>query len=639
MEHARELQDNLAELWSQVLAKNCSLGEAIRLARQLVTNCTREEQYGALSGLVRYIYDDVVPESPAAARVFGQIVQEACLQVTDLQSRDLLLSMSGFRYGKLLIDMGHHELALDVLPSTLEALRQLPADKRASLEATTLMHLGIACTRTARLDAGFRYYEQSLNLIHAAGLATELPRLYFNIGINCALRNQIGDAIDFFQRAINTGRIHAPNAATVPLAMLEIARLLDRRSDAEQIQRYLEEALPRLERLGLGEACNDAHVLLALTCEATQGASAAIAHLENALAVGTPSDEKLLYCVEKLVSNYLNEGRREDACSTLESVLQAAELVNREEIFLPILQGLAHLLFAGSSIERLVEVCNRGAELAAQRHDNIAQALFLGYLSDAYGRLGREDEFRLVSARAWKAAAEIDPESVTTGDFERMTQLRIGPWSMTFTRVGDTSEKEPTWRALRDTQPTGIIPGVGAIYRERSDLYRGARFFFRQGIRLAAMPDAWSYVTGQDFLQNALQLYSTGDHLWEAQAVASAMGRSHEVHRSGVAALACYKESVRLLELYRGHLADHDNRISYLARCAEAFRDAVRMSARNGDVDTAYEFAERSKARSLVELLVENQQPSAAVLDHFPVEDVQRELLDDDTALLQYLLA
>jgi CHAT domain-containing protein/Tfp pilus assembly protein PilF len=124
---------------------------------------------------------------------------------------------------------------------------------------------------------------------------------------------------------------------------------------------------------------------------------------------------------------------------------------------------------------------------------------------------------------------------------------------------------------------------------------------------------------------------SRAQALYQLARCQRALGRGPE-------ALAAIGEAISLSETIRGGVADYDLRASYFSSIRDQYDLKINVLMQTGDVAGAFEAAEASRARSLLEL-IRNRLPESAAPESGVVslEDIQKEL-DADTVALEYSL-
>src|SRR5208282_5909366 len=95
--------------------------------------------------------------------------------------------------------------------------------------------------------------------------------------------------------------------------------------------------------------------------------------------------------------------------------------------------------------------------------------------------------------------------------------------------------------------------------------------------------------------------------------------------------------ALELSEAIRAGVADYDLRASFFSRVRDQYDLKIHLLMQTGDVAGAFETAERSRARSLYELIRNRLPASAAETAQAPFRDLLKEL-DPETVALEYSL-
>jgi CHAT domain-containing protein/Tfp pilus assembly protein PilF len=116
------------------------------------------------------------------------------------------------------------------------------------------------------------------------------------------------------------------------------------------------------------------------------------------------------------------------------------------------------------------------------------------------------------------------------------------------------------------------------------------------------------------------------------------LARCRKVEGKYAEALAAIDEALRLSDTVRESVPDYDLRASFFSRVRDQYDLKLDLEMRTGDITAAFETAEASRARSLLEMIRARLPASAAAeSEKLPLDQLQKEL-DPNTVALEYSL-
>ncbi|MBN1422722.1 MAG: CHAT domain-containing protein [Planctomycetes bacterium] len=120
---------------------------------------------------------------------------------------------------------------------------------------------------------------------------------------------------------------------------------------------------------------------------------------------------------------------------------------------------------------------------------------------------------------------------------------------------------------------------------------------------------------------DAARTVASFDTEWRAHDI---LGRLAAARGDQEGARAAFAESARIVELFRSKVSTPEDRASFLEDRAEVFRHAVGAMLAFGDVEAAFAYAERGRARSLLEAMGARQLAFAVEADRKAFAEIQR---------------
>ena len=222
----------VADFTFEAEAQTPALLGAIDSVKQVIQESPSEQQYLQYPGLVN-LYSNAYPDSVAFYTQKG-IDQARAM-------KDQLVE------GRLLKGLSHHYYRTDNYAPAKNALSKAMALRMHNADSVFLsddyLLYSAICGRMNDLNTALTYSIKAVDALEPLGPSPNLAQAYNNVGLNCMRLNSTNRAIEYYTRAIETGKsLQDAESTCLPLINLAVL-LLDRRQQIGEAIELLEVAL------------------------------------------------------------------------------------------------------------------------------------------------------------------------------------------------------------------------------------------------------------------------------------------------------------------------------------------------------------------------------------------------------------
>jgi len=294
------------------------------------------------------------------------------------------------------------------------------------------------------------------------------------------------------------------------------------------------------------------------------------------------------------------------------------------------LSGLGASYERMGSFARALEYYLRAMELAYRASDRHAEAIALGNVGLVYFRLNEPSQALLYSARATQLARELKDV--------RLEASLLNGLAASLAGLGHLEQSEQVYRRALD-----VASRIASADLEGPILTGWSRVTLARGNTAEALAG----------FERARELARVADDSLTSVQALYGLGQSHAREADFERAARHFEEALGLVESMRDHIPTHAERMSYLetrseiyASLASALLQQHAAHPTSGYRERAFEVVERSRARTLLDLLSLSKETadtgslaaSAGAPATLGSHEVRSRVLEPGEVLLEYTL-
>lgn len=404
--------------------------------------------------------------------------------------------------------------------------------------------------------------------------------------------------------------------------------------------------------------------LKALVINKLGDSQGAIGHLNRALQISRKIGDKGR---ESQVLNYLTRihwylSQYYQVVNYSNRALKAARELNDTNNLTSILNYLGIYYSELGNHSKALECFESAYDYCMDLGDKGTSAILVGNMAGAYARLGNEPK----SLTLYKHSIEI-MESLGVG-WDKARANYLDEMGTVYLRTGDYEKAldlyEQALHILRQFKTEGhqiseILSKIGKIYQVRGDYTKALEYYeralntkkqiFKQSTRAANLIHVaglyvarGEYSTARSYYEKALTIgkkIRKTELIWPAQA-----GLAHTLSKQGQyrTALELYSSAVRTIEDIRSQLWLEEERIGFVQDKMAIYADMIGLLAElhqqnpeTGYDDEAFHYAERAKARALLDLIYQCR--TFHYLNEIPTNFRQKFLMNEKKLKQKYI--
>jgi tetratricopeptide (TPR) repeat protein len=526
------------------------------------------------------------------------------------------------------LELGRDREASDALGRSLELARAL-GDRRA--EAAALTGLASVELRAGRPHEALRRHREALALRRAAGDPAGEAASLNNLAAVHEVLGARADALESYAASLALHRSIEDRRGEATL-LANLGRLRAESGETEEGLRDLDAAVRLFVSLGdpAGEAGAREELGRALTADGDY--EAAEASLERSLALRRDGGDRRgeASCLDALG---VLRGRRAEfarARDDLERALGLARDLKDRGLEAAALDHLSGVHLARGDLAEALRLQRQALDIRRVLGDRAREAASLNNLGAIYQTIGDEaaaarylrealESFRTLSDRAGEALARTNLGVLLEEARDLPAALR------------QHAEAVRLWEALRDQRGAAhALHNLAAVQAALGRPEEAQRSLERALRAARALGDPGAEAVIQSGLADVLlrrgRHQAAADRYRQALGLADASGMREEIGRAeaGLAdchaaagrvpeALESYGRAIDALESLRGGLFTGEFKTAFLSRRADLYERPIGLLRRHGvqvpGLDAAaraFEYAERARARSLLDLLAES---------------------------------
>ncbi|MEG4106708.1 tetratricopeptide repeat protein [Microcoleus sp. S13_C5] len=592
----------LSVLLSQPVAVAVPVGKVVQTAQ---SNSNEGAAKALNEGL--QLYEQGTTQAKRSAIVKCEEALKLFRQAGD--NRGQALSLLGL--AKIYLDLGEKQKALEYWSQSLPLSRTL-GDRR--WEATALTSIGTVYDELGEKQKALEYYNQSLSLKRAIGDRSGEARTLTSIGTVYLQLGEKQKALEYYTQSLPLLRAvgdRAGEAAT----LTNIGSVYSQLGEKQKALEYYTQSLPLLR--------------------ATDYRRGEAATLNNIGGVYSDLGEKqkaLEYYTQSLLLSRATGNRGGEAVTLTSIGLVYSELGEKQ---------------------KALEYYTQSLSLTRATDDRGGEAITLNNIGLVYSQLGEQQkalEYYTQSLPLTRAVGDRPQEAITLNNIgnvysklgEKQKALEYYTQSLPLRRaVGDRSGEAAT------------LNNIGSVYSQLGEQQKALEYYNQslpltravgnRGGEAATLKNIGSVYSELGEQQKALEYYSqslplfraVGDRSGEALTLYSMASVKRDQNNLSEA-LNDIESSIKIIENLRTKIASPELRSSYFATVQDSYEFYIdllmqlhKTNPKSGYDTKALEASERSRARSLLELLFES---NANIR-----EGISPELLQQEKSLQQQL--
>jgi CHAT domain-containing protein/tetratricopeptide (TPR) repeat protein len=564
---------------SQPVAATVSVGKVVQTSQ---TNSSDAAETALKEG--RQLYQQGTVEAKRSAIVKFEEALKLYREAGDRAEEAVLLNNIGLVYSAL----GEQQKALEYYSQSLPLLRAV-GDR--SLEATTLTNIGLVYSALGEQQKALEYYSQSLPLWRAVGDRRGEATTLTSIGLVYSQLGEQQKALEYYSQSLPLFRAVGDRSLEA-ITLTNIGAVYSALGEKQKALEYYSQSLPLLRAVGDygGEAAtlnNIGRVYSALG-EKQKALEYYSQSLPLSRAVGDRAKEATTLNNIGLV--YSELGEKQKALEYYSQSLPVFRAVGNRGGEAGTLNNIGSLYSELGEKQKALEYYTQSLPLSRAVGNRGGEALTLNNIGNAYSELGEQQ-------KALEYYSQSLPLSGAVGDRggEATTLNNIGN---AYSALGEKqkaleyySQSLPLFRAVGDRSGEAYtLNNIGIVYSALGEKQKALEYYSQSlPLRRAVGNRAGEAVT----------LYSMA---------------SVKRHQNNLPeALKNIEDSIKIIENLRTKIASPELRSSYFATVQDYYEFYIdllmqlhKTNPKSGYDTKALEASERSRARSLLELLQES---------------------------------
>ena len=468
-------------------------------------------------------------------------------------------------------------------------------------------------------DAADQYLREALDIAVETGHDVNRYQSLSDLGFLASRTGDDAGAEAYYLEALELARA-LEDDALVYFSVSELGFLEQGRGDYAAAIDYFTGAVEAAERLGRPNWVQDALETLASAERRAGRYDDALDHLATILDeyTGKGSAGGNLDVQMDRADTLRDAGRYDEALPGYETIREAY----RERGDIPgeidAIRGAAWTLESLNRLEEELTLLEEARELAESAGDLEIEGEILVQLGMALAVLGKQEEAFAVL----KEAREVNREAgMRTMEAQSLLGLATVSLDDPGRALKYAEESLAIYRELDDRVGEGIVLGViaTAYYNQGKGLK--AALYYRKVLRIAEevgsdfplavdplvtgmlLVGAGEYKDAVEYLEEALSAGMEQDNIVTTGYAAAYLGFSYKNLKEYELGVKYYEIAIDALESVRGTIQTEELRTSYMSGKMQVYEDIITMLIELGRYDEAFEFMERSRSRSFLDML------------------------------------
>jgi len=627
---------------SQPVAAAVPLGKTVQTAQ---TNSSEAAETALNEGLQLY-------NQGTAEALRGAIVKlEEALKLYRQAGDNGKQAFSLIALAKIYSDLGEKQKALEYYSQSLP-LTRVVGDR--TLEAGALHSIGLVYADLGEQQKALEYYNQSLSLIRAIGERAYEARILNGIGLVYSNLGEQQKALEYYSQALRLKQAvgdRTGQAATLNNIGLVYSNLGEQQKALE----YYTQSLPLFRAVGnrRGEASTLAGIGRVYSALGEQ--QKALEYYTQSLPLRRATGDRAgeANTLSNIGNVYSALGEKQKALEYYSQSLPLRRAVGDRRGEATTLAGMGLVYSALGEKQKALEYYSQSLPLSRAVGDRKQEATTLNNIGGIYSELGENQ-------KALEYYSQSLPLNRAVGDRRGEAGI-LNNIGGVYSELGEQqkaleyySQSLPLYRAVSDRGgEAGILNNIGGVYSALGEQQKALEYYSQSLPLFRAVGDRGGEATTLNNIglvydelgeqQKALEYYSqslplsraVGDRDGEARTLYNIAGVKRDQNNLPEA-LKNIEGSMKIIESLRTKIASPELRSSYFATVQNRYEFYIdllmqlhKTNPKSGYDTKALEASERSRARSLLELL---QESNANIR-----EGISPDLLQQEKSLQQQL--
>jgi CHAT domain-containing protein/tetratricopeptide (TPR) repeat protein len=481
--------------------------------------------------------------------------------------------------GNQLYLQSKHSQALAIFELAGEIANQL-GDKNAT--TALLRGIGNVHLRQGNFTRAIEYYQTSLKTAEGIGNQAGIATAFNNIGVAHRLQGNYKQALEYYQRSLKIREeIHDKAGISASLNNLGVVyRLQGNYLQAlEYYQRSLKIAEETGGKAGIGAALNNLGVIYRLQGNFTQ----ALDYYQKSLNIREEIGDKVGIgeVINNIGSVYQSQGNYIQAFEYYQKGLKIAEEIDSKTGIIITLNNMGSVHIFQSNYIQAFEYYQKGLKIAEAIGDqaNIANSLNnMGFIQQSQDNSGEASEYY---QKSLKIREEIGDQAGIANTLNNIGYVHQAQ--------GDYAKAiEYYQKSLKIAEAIGDVSDMSTALGNLGVVHR-LQGNYQQAIEFA------------NRTANLSRQIGTPSLIWEAGIVA---GMSYQALHQDEQAKKAFTEAIAAIEETRNQIAgDEQQRQQFFAEKLSPYYGMITLLLGQNNPTEALAFAERAKARSLLDVL------------------------------------
>lgn len=510
----------------------------------------------------------------------AQIKYEQALKILEQANNKEGMASTSFKLGTAYSKVGKYEEAERLLSRAMKLHKDLEDRKALGWDLTELANVA---RKRSRYDESLQMSNQALKIHEEFGNRKGVVDTYRNIGAVYQFQGEHEKALDYNGRSMSIATEIGDKDGQVR-SLMEFGSLHWRLSNLEMAMDYYQKALSLAEEIGTKQI--QAKILgnMALIHWNRGQLSEALDYLNRSQVLA-----ELLKDQQSVAINYFNIGalykdleEYGKSQEYLQKSLMMSEEIGDRGLTQACLDALGQLHADMGQYDIALDFMQKAARIAEEIGEKRSLAYDLKSIASLYANQKKFSD-ALISYRKALALYEELKE-------KRGIALTLNDLAETYVALKNDKEASPYYEkalAIAAEMKSDFIMqdsyrGKGWIHFARKEMQK-AEECFSKSVELAReieRPDSiWKGLYGKSLVYKET-------------------GKSEE-------ALQLMKEAVEIIERARSEVQLAELRAGYLEQKLDVYEDLIRLLVKSGNLTGAFEYAQRAKARSFLDLLAE----------------------------------
>jgi CHAT domain-containing protein/Tfp pilus assembly protein PilF len=532
-----------------------------------------------------------------------------------------------------------------------------------AVQSTQLAEEATVLFEKQECEGALLKYEELVKIYKSSNDQFALARAFYNMGICYNNTWKSDKAIDVLKKA---EAIHRQNQDTnsVGLVLIELARTEALKSNFKESHSIALRALEIHEKNGNQKGIADSLRLITVALQVFGEAEKSLSFAERALTISTEIGDKVGIgkSLRDIGLVYFNRGNLPEALKLFEQARKAAEASKDKKTLCDVLRNTAMLYGEQGDYQRELKTYEIALEIAKETNDLRGQAAILmnsGSVEYGLGNFGKASQLLL---EALTISEKIGNKRYVAGSLSNLAGIHF--YSGNDETALDYLQKSmKVFEEIGDNVALSVIVGnFGAYYYEQEEFDKALKYFQKSLQIRKENKDTEGIIWSLNYLgdvheklkkyDQAMKYYTEAHSLAQTTGFKSLTGLSHlgmgvvHYHKKQLSlaessietaleiassmsdwttlwlalriqakifsdtsrkaeALASIKESVSLIESVRAGIDLAEQKAGYFESKREAYEELIGMLLEENNIEEAFQYAQRSKARAFLDMLAE----------------------------------